>query len=60
MRRIYKVNDETKKFELELSWIGEESGGVHRAVPDDVRKECIDAAEEAMRDDDDDDDEDDD
>lgn len=57
---IYRVNDEQKKFELELSWICEESGNVHQFVPEDFKNECIAAAQKALESDDDDDDDDDD
>ena len=36
---IYMVHDEVKDkmFELELSWVGEFTNGVHQKVPDNVR-----------------------
>ena len=36
---IYMVHDEVKDkmFELELSWVGEFTNGVHQRVPDNVR-----------------------
>ena len=36
---IYMVHDEVKDkmFELELSWVGEFTNGVHKRVPDNVR-----------------------
>ena len=36
---IYMVHDEVKDkmFELELSWVGEFTNGVHKRVPNDVR-----------------------
>lgn len=39
---IYSVHDEVKDkaFELELSWIGQESSGKHELVPDDVFAEA--------------------
>ena len=44
---IYMVHDEVKDkmFELELSWVGDFSNGVHQKVPDNVRHifyECFD------------------
>eukprot|EP00923_Selenidium_pygospionis_P026512 GHVN01047339.1.p1 GENE.GHVN01047339.1~~GHVN01047339.1.p1 ORF type:complete len:105 (+),score=29.02 GHVN01047339.1:36-350(+) len=39
---IYVVHDEVKDkaFELELSWVGEATGGVHQLVPKDVFEEA--------------------
>jgi len=41
--RIYLVHDDAKEkeFELEMSWIGDETNGVHLPVP----KELFDEAE---------------
>ncbi len=49
---IFKVHDDAKDkdFELELSWIGPESNGVHTAVPADLRAEAIGKAKEALDD----------
>lgn len=44
------VHDELKdkNFELELSWICAESGGIHEKVPDSVFAEAEKAAKQAM------------
>ncbi|SNX87638.1 probable PRE10 - 20S proteasome subunit C1 (alpha7) [Melanopsichium pennsylvanicum] len=49
---IFKVHDDAKdkEFELELSWIGPESNGVHTAVPADLRDEAISKARAALDD----------
>lgn len=49
---IFKVHDDAKDkdFELELSWVGPESNGVHQAVPADLRDEAISKAKEALDD----------
>lgn len=49
---IFKVHDDAKdkEFELELSWCGPESNGVHTAVPADLRLEAINKAKEALDD----------
>ena len=46
-RTIYSVHDDVKDkdFELELSWVCEESGWVHKQVP----KDLLTAAEEAAK-----------
>jgi len=43
---IYIVHDEVKdkSFELELSWVGEESNGLHQTVPKDLAREAEDLA----------------
>ena len=40
---IYMVHDEVKDkmFELELSWVGEFTNGVHKRVPDNVRLDQV-------------------
>jgi len=38
-----------KDFELELSWVCDESGRQHTLVPDEVRQEAIVAAKAALR-----------
>jgi len=55
---IYVVHDEVKDkmFELELSWVGEFTNGVHQRVPKDVHTEAENFAKSAMEDSDDDDD----
>eukprot|EP01115_Flamella_aegyptia_P010736 TRINITY_DN48196_c0_g1_i1.p1 TRINITY_DN48196_c0_g1~~TRINITY_DN48196_c0_g1_i1.p1 ORF type:complete len:261 (-),score=66.53 TRINITY_DN48196_c0_g1_i1:72-854(-) len=47
---IYMVHDDIKDklFELELSWICEETGFKHRVVPNDLRENAINAANEAI------------
>ena len=54
---IYSVHDEVKDkhFELELSWIGKETGGTHQIVPQDIFNEAKTYAEEALNDSDDED-----
>ncbi|SPO30291.1 probable PRE10 - 20S proteasome subunit C1 (alpha7) [Ustilago trichophora] len=49
---IFKVHDDAKdkEFELELSWCGPESNGVHTKVPEDLRSEAIAKAKEALDD----------
>ena len=48
--RIYLVHDELKdkQFELELSWVCEESRGVHERVPESVFAEAEKLAKDAM------------
>ncbi|XP_064403650.1 proteasome subunit alpha type-3-like [Halichondria panicea] len=55
---IYTVHDEVKDkaFELELSWVGEVSGGVHEMVPQEIREEAERLAKEALKDSDSEDD----
>ena len=59
-RIIYMVHDEVKDkmFELELSWVGEFSNGVHQRVPEDVHAEAERFAKAALEEDSDSDDED--
>ncbi|SPO41958.1 probable PRE10 - 20S proteasome subunit C1 (alpha7) [Pseudozyma flocculosa] len=49
---IFKVHDDAKDkdFELELSWIGPESKGRHEFVPEELKKEAIRKAKEALDD----------
>ncbi|PWY97125.1 N-terminal nucleophile aminohydrolase [Testicularia cyperi] len=49
---IFKVHDDAKDkdFELEISWCGPESNGRHTLVPEDLRKEAIRKAKEALDD----------
>ena len=49
---IFKVHDDAKDkdFELEISWVGPESNGRHTFVPEDLRKEAIRKAKEALDD----------
>jgi len=59
-RIIYMVHDEVKDkmFELELSWVGEFSNGVHQKVPKNIHEEAEKFAKSAMEEDSDSDDED--
>lgn len=41
---------EAKQFELEMSWIGDETNGVHLPVPDDLLKEAEDKAKAGLQD----------
>ncbi|XP_063695728.1 proteasome subunit alpha type-3 [Culicoides brevitarsis] len=52
---IYQVHDELKDkdFKLELSWVGEDTQGHHKIVPDLIYEEAVKAGKEAMDDDDD-------
>ena len=45
-----------KRFELELSWVGEMTKGLHQLVPADIYTEADNYGKEAMKDDDDSDD----
>lgn len=51
---IYQVHDELKdkKFELELSWVGEASNGFHSVVPKEIYDEANKAGNDAMNDED--------
>lgn len=55
---IYIVHDEVKDkaFELELSWVGTDSNGIHKMVPKDIAKEAEELAKKAMEEDSDSDD----
>ncbi|XP_064601899.1 proteasome subunit alpha type-3-like [Liolophura sinensis] len=57
---IYIVHDEVKdkNFELELSWVGEMTGGKHVLVPDDVKAAAEKYAKDSLEESDDSDDED--
>ncbi|KAL8619687.1 Proteasome subunit alpha type-3 [Nucella lapillus] len=59
-RIIYVVHDEVKdkSFELELSWVGEGTGGKHQLVPKDVHIAAEKFAKEALEESDDSDEED--
>lgn len=50
-RIIHVVHDEVKdkNFELELSWVGEVSGGLHQMVPADIRAEAEQFAKDALK-----------
>jgi len=50
---IYMVHDEVKDkmFELELSWVGEFTEGVHKRVPANVQTEAEDFAKSALEED---------
>jgi len=47
---IYQVHDELrdKEFKLELSWVGVETNGLHKLVPDNIYLEADKAGKEAM------------
>ncbi|EAU84280.2 proteasome subunit alpha type-3 [Coprinopsis cinerea okayama7 len=51
-RIIYLVHDDAKEkdFELEMSWIGSETGGLHVPVPDDLFKDANAKAKAALED----------
>ena len=61
-KMLHQVHDDLKDkaFELEMSWICEESGRKHQLVPQDVLDEAETAAKAALDSDDSDDDDDDD
>lgn len=48
--RIYLVHDDAKEkeFELEMSWIGDETNGLHLPVPKDLFDEAEKKAKEAL------------
>lgn len=48
---IYIVHDEIKDkaFELELSWVGESTNGLHQLVPENIHKEAEQAAKDSLR-----------
>jgi len=50
---IYMVHDEVKDkaFELELSWVGEPTNGLHQRVPDDIFAEAETFAKNALKED---------
>jgi len=50
---IYQVHDEVKDkmFELELSWVGEFTDGVHQRVPEKVQTEAEKFAKSALEED---------
>ena len=52
-RTIYSVHDDVKDkdFELELSWVCEESGWEHKQVPKDLLKAAEEAAKAALAED---------
>jgi len=47
---IYLVHDDAKEkeFELELSWIGQETNGVHLPVPADLQRDAEAKAKAAL------------
>jgi len=49
-RIIYAVHEDAKEkdFELEMSWIGDETNGLHVPVPSDLLKEAETKAKEAL------------
>jgi 20S proteasome subunit alpha 7 len=50
-RIIYAVHDEVKDkdFELELSWVGEATDGLHQLVPEDVKTSAVDYAKDSLK-----------
>jgi len=50
---IYIVHDEVKDkaFELELSWVGAQTNGLHQRVPDDVFRKAEEYAKSALKED---------
>jgi 20S proteasome subunit alpha 7 len=52
-RIIHKVHDDAKdkEFELELSWVGPETGGLHLPVPKDLFEEADKKARDALNED---------
>lgn len=50
---IYLVHDELKdkNFELELSWVSEQTNGVHMRVPSNILEEVERTAKQALQDD---------
>lgn len=52
-RIIYAVHDEVKDkaFRLELSWVGEHTGGKHQLVPENIYKEAEQYAKDSIADD---------
>jgi len=51
-RIIYAVHDDVKDkdFELEMSWVADETGGRHQAVPADLQEEAETAAKASLED----------
>ena len=49
--RIYSVHDEVKDkaFELELSWIGKDTNGLHQWVPKPLFDEAVHYAQESLK-----------
>jgi 20S proteasome subunit alpha 7 len=47
---VYLVHDDAKEkeFELEMTWVGEETGGKHELVPKDLFDEAERKAKEAL------------
>ena len=47
---IYLVHDDSKEkeFELEMSWIGDETGGLHLPVPQELHDEAEQKAKDAL------------
>lgn len=50
---IYIIHDEVKdkQFELELSWVGEVSNGLHQMAPKDIAKEVEEQAKKSLEED---------
>jgi 20S proteasome subunit alpha 7 len=52
LHSIYLVHDDSKEkeFELEMTWIGEETNGEHQPVPKQLFDEAQEAAKKALED----------
>jgi 20S proteasome subunit alpha 7 len=53
VHRIHLVHDDAKEkdFELEMSWVGDETGNIHLPVPKDLFEEADRRAREALQED---------
>lgn len=58
-KMVYGIQDESKDkpFELEMSWLCEESGWEHKGVPRDIIKESVEAAKRELEDEEEDEEE---
>ena len=48
--RFKELQAKEKEFELEMTWIGAETNGLHLPVPQDLLKEAEDKAKAALED----------
>ena len=50
---IYVVHDEVKdkNFQLELSWVGKDSGGLHKMVPKNLMEKAEEDAKKSLEED---------
>lgn len=57
---IYTIHDDVKdkQFDLFMTWVGDETGGKHEFVPEELVAEAKEYAEKALESDDEDEDED--